>query len=277
MRYTLPLILTLALCFAAQALALRVVGGRTIKSESNFFSSLARIQNGLRDKPDVILLGSSRIGRLPNIPSPDRGIANMGCDGGSAAITLRAIDSGILPAAPTIVIEGNTLLHDLEHKGHDVADNLDSLWFRLGCHLKNFSATARPSAILYSALLGRRIEKSASAHGELLPVTDKPSIQNRTERLPVDAESLVRELADIFDRLQAKDIRLMLVTLPPASDQSTLNIQIPKALSEQSGVPLLDLTTDLPPNAVDYTDGVHMAPSSAAAALRTILAALEKL
>lgn len=201
----------------------------------------------------------------------------MGCDGGSAAITLRAIDSGILPAAPTIVIEGNTLLHDLEHKGHDVADNLDSLWFRLGCHLKNFSATARPSAILYSALLGRRIEKSASAHGELLPVTDKPSIQNRTERLPVDAESLVRELADIFDRLQAKDIRLMLVTLPPASDQSTLNIQIPKALSEQSGVPLLDLTTDLPPNAVDYTDGVHMAPSSAAAALRTILAALEKL
>ncbi|MEP3214054.1 MAG: hypothetical protein ABJQ29_12710 [Luteolibacter sp.] len=53
-------------------------------------------------------------------------------------------------------------------------------------------------------------------------------------------------------------------------------MQIPIALSQASATPFLDLTKDLPPGAVTYTDGIHMAPASAAAALRSILTALEK-
>jgi hypothetical protein len=50
---------------------------------------------------------------------------------------------------------------------------------------------------------------------------------------------------------------------------------MPYELARVAGIPLLDLSKDLPPGSVRYTDGIHMAPASAAAALRSILAALE--
>lgn len=100
MRYPLILAITLALCFAAQSLALHLSGGRTAKSESNFFSSIGRIQAGAQGKPEVMVLGSSITGRLPDRTQGFHGWANMGCDGGSAVDALRAMDAGILPTAP---------------------------------------------------------------------------------------------------------------------------------------------------------------------------------
>ena len=99
MRYALPFALTLALLFTVQTLALRAVGGRTAKSESNFFSSVGRIQAGTTGKVDAMMLGSSITGRLPDKAQGYAGWANMGCDGGSAVVTLRAMDKGLLPAA----------------------------------------------------------------------------------------------------------------------------------------------------------------------------------
>lgn len=277
MRYLLLLLVTIAACFGLQSLALHAAGGRTTKSESNYFSSIARIQNGLRSHPEILLLGSSRMARLPDITGRTDRIVNMGCDGGSATITLRAIECGILPAAPVIVIEGNTLLHDLERRGHEISEAMESPWFDLGNRLPLVSATARPSAFVYSALLGRRTAKSSPQDGPLLPVSTIPEFQEHAIPLPTDANALVQELSGILKRLHERNIKLMIVMLPPAFPPGSLNVTIPQELSRISGIPILNLTRDLPTDAVQYTDGIHMAPASAASAQRTIRKALENL
>jgi hypothetical protein len=145
----------LAACFGAQTLALRLFGGKTVKSESNYFSSIARIQNGDREEARVLMLGSSMIARLADRTQPIPGVANLGCDGGSAVITLRAIARGELKAAPLIVVEANSLSFELEHRGKEIAESIGSDWFKLGTKVPNLSATARPTAFVYSKLLAR--------------------------------------------------------------------------------------------------------------------------
>lgn len=271
MRYFLPLILALATCFGLQSVALKAVGGRTTKSESNYFSSIARIQNGIRTGPDISLLGSSRIARLPEWSSDGRMIANMGCDGGSAAITLRAIDQNIIPPAHLIVIEGNTLLHDLEQRGWEISQALHSPWFRIGVHFPLLSATGRPSAFVYSKLLSLKTGDADHHDGPVLPVSSHATPYPQAQEISESAELLIEEITPIFDRLKAQGIRILLVILPPGTDEDSLNIKIPRELSRRTSTPLLDLTDGLPDDAVHYTDGVHMTPESAAAALRTIL------
>jgi hypothetical protein len=62
--YATAFVLMLATCFGGQWYALRMSGGRTVKSEPNYFSSLARIQSGVRESPRIMLLGLSMTGRL---------------------------------------------------------------------------------------------------------------------------------------------------------------------------------------------------------------------
>lgn len=276
MRYTLILTLTLALCFAAQSLALHLSGGSSVKSESNFFSSIARIQTGIRDQPRIMLLGSSITGRFPDRTTGFTGVSNLGCDGGNAMDTLRAMDQGILPGAPVMVVEGNTFYRSVGGQVSETSKALHSPWFRAGNRFPLLGATARPAAFAYSKLLARKIGRAEGPVGPMLPVAVEAFIRKNQQPLPTDAEALVQEATAIIGRLRQKNTRLVLVILPPGAAPDSLNIRIPKALSERAAVPLLDLTDGLPKGAVRYTDGVHMAPASAAAALRTILAALEK-
>jgi hypothetical protein len=143
--YPIAFLAVLAACFGAQTLALRMVGGRTVKSESNYFSSIARLQTGNREKARVLMLGSSMTARLSDRTKPIPGIVNLGCDGGSAVITLRAIDRGDLKAAPLIIVEANMLAFELEHRGKEIAESIGSDWFKLGTKFPNLSATARPT------------------------------------------------------------------------------------------------------------------------------------
>ena len=176
MSYFFTLLLTLATCFAVQWFALRQVGGRTAKSESNYFSSLGRIQAGTSGKPRVILLGSSITGRLPDRAQGFEGFANMGCDGGSAVDALRAMDQGYLPTAPVLVIEMNTLHLALQPKPSEIGSAIRSPWFQAGMRAPAISAYARPSAFLYSKLLARKIgEFGDPASEEDLHVTSRPA------------------------------------------------------------------------------------------------------
>jgi hypothetical protein len=275
MHYFLLLLLTLAGCFGIQSLALHSVGGKTNKSESNFFSSVARIQTGIRDQPEIMLLGSSMTGRLPDRNQDFTGVANLGCDGSSALDTLRAMDAGSLPIAPVLVIEGNTLHRALAAQVTEITKAIHSPWFKIGTRISQLGATARPSAFAYSKLLARKIGNMEGPNGPMLPVSSIASIQVPDSSLPADADVLVREVDSIFKRLQARDVRLMLVMLPPGAATDSLNRRIPYEISSRSLIPLLDLNAGLPANAVRYTDGVHMDPTSAAAALRSILAALK--
>lgn len=280
MTYALTLTFALAACLALQSLALNLVGGRTTKSESNFFSSIARIQTGVA-KPvaEVFLLGSSLTGRFPSRSAEFPDVANLGCDGENAAVVMRGIDQGILPLPPVLVIEGNTLYRELNPNGSVVAGIIDSLWFNVGRKVPNLGATARPSAFAYSILLERKVGRADDGERAPLPVDSKPVIPSASDMspLPQDAANLVAELSQVIKRFQSKGTRILIVQLPPGSTPESMYTRIPHELSHVSGAPLLDLTKDLPPGTITYTDGVHMAPASAAAALRSILAALENL
>ena len=278
-NYLLTLTFALAACFGLQTLALHLVGGRTTKSESNFFSSIARIQTGAAEPvAKVFLAGSSLTGRFPSRTEEFPEVANMGCDGGSAAVVMRAIDKGILPLPPILVIEGNTLYREQGAGKSLVAEVMDSPWFGVGRRVPNLGATARPSAFAYSILLERKVGRADEGERLPLPVPALAMIPPPDAApLPEKASAVIAELTAITERFRERGCRMLIVQLPPGAEADSMNTRIPYEFSQASGIPLLDLSKDLPQGAVRYTDGIHMAPASAAAALRSILMALENL
>ena len=273
MPYALLLTLTLAVCFTLQSLALRASGGSTTKSESNFFSSVARIQTGQRGRPEILLLGSSLTGRLPDRTSGFDGVANLGIDGGSAADTLRAIDRGLIACPPQLMVEGNTLYRAVDQGPGEVARAMESRWFEVGRDLPNLGATARPAAFLYSWLMERKHGVAAGMDRDGLRLESRPRIPAMDEAPALNPaeEELITELGGILRRIEAKGCRIILVMLPPGADLDSPNRRIPMALACRAGVSWWDLNEGLPAGAVRYTDGVHMSPASAAATMASLL------
>ncbi len=274
MQYTLLLTLTLAACFALQSLALRTSGGKTTKSESNFFSSVARIQTGQRGQAETLLLGSSITGRLPDRSAGFAGVANLGIDGGSAADTLRALDRGLIELPPRVIVEGNTLHRAAGQEPGEVARAMESGWFAVGREIPNLGATARPSAFLYSWLMERKHGGPGSGDTAALPTGSVPRIPAKNEAPPLEGadEELAEELAAILRRLESKGCRVTMVLLPPGADADSPKRRIPLAIACRAGVRWWDLTEGLPAGTVEFTDGVHMSPESASATLTSLLA-----
>jgi len=266
-RYTLTLAFTLALLFTIQGYALHLSGGRTAKSESNFFSSLGRIQAGAKGKPEVMVLGSSITGRLPDRAQGYTGWANMGCDGGSAVDALRAMDEGILPAASKLVIEANTLQLALKEEPTEIGQSMRAPWFEVGLRIPALSAYARPAAFFYSKLLTHRIGDFAAAGAEAdLGVTSQP----HEVTIPPDTtltqreEELIDEVAAILKRLQTKGTLAVIVWLPPARSDDSPPPPWILEMARRSNVPYWDLGQEAAEGTVTLTDSVHMAAPSAA-------------
>jgi len=273
--YSIAFAVFLAACFGAQTLALRLAGGRTVKSESNYFSSIARIQNGDREEPRILLLGSSMTGRMADRAAAIPGVANLGCDGGSAVITLRAIDRGDLKAAPVVVVEANSLAYELEHRGKEIAESIGSDWFKFGIRVPNLSATARPSAFVYSKLLARNITAASGS----LPIETSPRHLEPGPAPALDAAAsrLADELTGIFHRLEERGSKIVLVVLPPGLKGGTVEGDLPVALAHRSGVLWWDLTEGLPAGVVGFTDGVHLDTASVGKVLAHLIHGLEPL
>jgi len=273
MRYALTLALTLAACFTAQTLALRAVGGRTTKSESNYFSSLGRIQAGGGGAPEMMFLGSSITGRLPDRAQGFPGTANMGCDGGSAVDALRAMDEGILPHAPRLVIEANTLHLALAEEPTEISKAMRGPWFQAGLHVPQLSAYARPAAFFYSKLLARKIGgfSEAGSVGDL-GTSSRPSVPapgTAADLTPRQAE-LIEELSGILRRLRESGTDATIVWLPPGRGDGSAPPGWILEMARRSGVPYWDLGQEAAPGAVTLTDGVHMAAESAARATASL-------
>lgn len=279
MRYTLTLTFTLGLCFAAQSLALHLSGGRTAKSESNFFSSIGRIQAGARGKAEVMVLGSSITGRLPDRAQGFPGVANMGCDGGSAVDALRAMDAGILPTAPKLIIEANTLQLALDPRPTEVGMAMRRPWFQVGQRIPNLAAYARPAAFFYSKLLARRIGGFDSGEGYAdLGVTSRPArITNPVSATPTERENeRIDEISSILSRLRSKGSEAVLVWLPPARGDGSPPPPWILEMARRSGVPYWDLGQEALPGTVTLTDGVHMAAPSAARTMTSLIKAMDR-
>ncbi|MCW1923535.1 hypothetical protein OKA05_13305 [Luteolibacter arcticus] len=264
--------LTLAACFGVQAVALRAVGGRTTKSESNYFSSLGRIQAGTTGKAEIMLLGSSITGRLPDRSQGFAGFANMGCDGGSAVDALRAMDRGFLPVAPVLVIEGNTLHLALQRKPSEVGVAMEQPWFQAGMRVPAISSYARPSAFFYSLLLAKKIGGFGDPGvDEDLQVASLPArLDTSKTALSADERILIDELVPLLHRLQEKGSRTVFVWLPPGREAGSSPPPWMATLVAESGSEWWDLGTEASRELVTLTDGVHMAAPSAARTVRSL-------
>lgn len=271
--------LTLAACFALQGTALKVVGGRFTKNESNFFSSLGRIQAGTVGKPDVMLLGSSITGRLPDRANGFEGFANMGCDGGSAVDALRAIDSGILPVSPTLVIEANTLPLALGKPPTEISAAMRRPWFQLGLRSPNLAAYARPAGFFYSMLLARRTGDygNPGSAGDLgVKSSPKPLAGETVAGLDPQEKDLKDELVGIIRRLSSRSSRIVFVWLPPARQEGSEMPDWIHALIAETDSLWWDLGNEANRDLVTLTDGVHMAAPSAARTVVSLSKALQR-
>lgn len=276
MRYLLAMLATVVLCFAAQSMALRAIGGRTAKSESNYFSSIARIQAGVRDNPDIMLLGSSITGRLPDRVNGFSGVVNLGCEGGSAVDTLRAIDQGILPVAPTIVIEGNTIFLAVGAGETEVAEAMRSRWFAVGLRSSSLSATARPAAFAYSALMARKVGSMGGGPRRELDLGSRPAVP--VTGSPAGSfleELLLEELVGVLGRLRSDGTSVLVVFYPQGRNSPPVRRkELAIELAARAGVPFWDLTVGLETDAVGFTDGTHLDPASATAVTMTLVSEL---
>ncbi len=271
MPYPLTLTLTLALCFAVQALALRLVGGRTSKSESNYFSSVARIQTGIKGSPEVMLLGSSMTGRFPDRREGFDGVASLGCDGGSAVDTLEAMRDGLLPAAPVLIIEGNTLYRSLSGAPTEISSTMRSPWFRVGCEWPLLGASARPSAFGYSVLLSRKIGVAEGPEGAALATTTQPACPDEPPLGDDRQERFAQDLAETLRVLAQRGSQCMIVVIPPGIVTDKQTEALPRRIANLADIPYWNMTEGLSASDWKLTDGVHLAPKSAAMTLRALL------
>ncbi len=273
--YLTGFIVIFAACLGLQTVALRLAGGKTLKSESNYFSSIARIQTETQGNPKVMLLGSSITGRLGDRAEKIEGVANLGCDGGSAMVTLRAMDEGLLPTAPLMIIEANTLAYELEHRGKEIGKAIHSDWFKVGIKAPNLGATARPTAFAYSWLMARKADGGVASGNAVLPVTSKPRVLDPATSPALDEKStaLVEEMAGILGRLKSRGSEISIIMLPGVPKDFPRK-EIAVALACKSGVPWWDLTEGLAEGAVGFTDGLHLDAPSAQKVMNTLHAQL---
>jgi hypothetical protein len=276
MRYLLFTAFSLAVCFAAQSLALHANGGRFTKNESNFFSSIARIQAGARGEVNVAFLGSSLTGRLPDRSHGYHGVANMGCDGGSAIDALRAMDRGILPTAPYVFVELNTMSRAVDPTPSQIALAIETPWFEIGRKIPLLSAYARPSGFFYSILLagkigGYEIREGPQDLGDVPGPVPIDTLPDRDWGAPEQA--LIDEFAEITARLRNRDVKTIFLWLPPRRDGPLSGWM--KAIPAQSQCLFWDLGEHADPELIRLTDGAHMAGPSAARTVRTVLEGLK--
>jgi hypothetical protein len=220
-----------------------------------------------------MFLGSSITGRLPDRAQGFAGTANMGCDGGSAVDALRAMDAGILPTAPTLIIEANTLQLALEKEPTEIGQAMRGTWFLVGMKLPALAAYARPAAFFYSKLLARRIGGFEQAAGdEDLGVRSRPMMiqESADVTLTQRERELIDEVAGILGRLRHRGSQSILVWLPPARGDGSPPPGWILEMARRSGVPYWDLGQEAAPGTVTLTDGVHMAAPSAARTVRSV-------
>jgi hypothetical protein len=270
--YNIVFGISLVLCFILQAIALNIVGGKTIKSESNYFSSLARIQSGIKDNPTVMFLGSSITGRLPDRKFGFKGCVNLGCDGGSAVDTLTAIDSGIIAPATNIIIEGNTLIRAIEQNESEISKAIKSSWFNLGNHMFMINSTARPAAFLYSSLLKNKIGENTGPGCCNVNITTVPYIPNSNPQiyLSSDYERFAIKISETINRIRTRGVNIFIVMFPPTVARNSISYNIALAVALKSKIPFYDVAAGFDNNVISFTDGQHMTPISSTLIMNVI-------
>lgn len=263
--YGAAFVVAAVLLFTGQFALIRKVDGRPGKGESNFFSSLARVQRACAAECEMALVGSSVTGRLPDRTAGIAGIANLGIDGGNGLDGLRAIEDGLVQVRRHVVIETNTLAVGLHAKDVQVSDGFDGLWFQLGKKFPLFSYSARPTSMIY---LLARSRSSADAGAAATPPAAPslgPEVITRLPELPLPAleEGRVDRMCQGIETLKQRGILVTLVQYPPAANETSMEYRMAAAISARCQIPLWNLGRALPKDTYVLTDGIHLDARSA--------------
>jgi hypothetical protein len=136
----------------------------------------------------------------------------------------------------------------------------------------NLSAAGRPSAVTYTLLMERKMGSADASATTVLATRSLPApVAGEAAVVSQAEDALLGELSGTLRKLASAGTKITIVMLPPGAKPGTPNRVLPEELARRSGVPFWDLAAAIPADAVRFTDGVHMDPSSAAATLRTLL------
>mgnify|MGYP005990235585 CR=1 FL=1 len=275
-RWFIGLILGLLLAFAARTVTnLTLSSYHEGKDASNYWSTVARWQEGVATTASVALCGSSVTGRLPGAERGYQEAANYGSDGGSGADAVAMIADSRLPMPSKLVFETNTFERFLIDGFQETVDP-KGIWFRIGSSFPPVSAGRRPSKVLYASALGRRnflpsqVESwKFSGSPKILSAPSKEDVQFSDE----EWERIIA-LEHALMSLQVSGCDILLIQYPSkaiAPEFEAKHQFLTHWFSARLSIPFWNLQALVPKEEVKMTDAVHMAPESAAKSLRAVV------
>lgn len=271
-RLILGISYALLLCFGLQALVIYGLGWKAGKGESNYFSTLSRFQAAAGSPAKIALTGSSITGRLPGREIGNMDIANLGSDGGPALDGIRMLVTGHIPLPQWLVVETNTLYGGVGYEQSLMARNAESPWFMIGARMPLLGASARPTSILYNALLrrpkilcGEPFEMDAPVSTTAEETTSIQLTAGENERLDAYLEGL--------RLLHASGVKILLIRYP-AGDIAERDVLLEEktiaTLSKTVKLHYVNMQNSIPRSQLEFTDAVHLERKSAARLLETL-------
>lgn len=238
-------------------------GWKSSKTESNYFTSLARFQAAASGAPaEVTLVGSSISGRLPGKEADNPAAANLGTDGGCLADGMRMLVEGRIKAGKWVILETNTIERAVKYEASPILKAVGGPVFQAGARIPLFSYQARPSGMLYNGLLKRPPAGATLQHfpfnRSVLPKGIQP--RDGVEKKQLD------ELIHMIATLRASGSRVILVEYPSAPirpEGREITDRATAYVAEVADVPFVNLDQQIPHEDLQFTDGVHLAPGSA--------------
>ncbi len=272
-RFTLALLLSLTGCFGVQALAFFGLNLATGKTESNYYSTLSRFQGAIAPGAEIALSGSSISGRLPGREFGNPDVANLGSDGGSPLDGLTLLSEGVVGRPKWLVVEINTAFNSLGFADTPAVEGSRGPCFKIGGKVPLLGASSRPTGMLYGYLLGRRWKGVAEPFAlKEVPSPLPPSPLQQAQLTDLQKER-IQLLTDCILKARQNGVRVLLARYPagPMKQRQIDEIQTVAArIHEKTGVPFLDLESQIPRAQLTFTDSVHLGPESAARILATL-------
>jgi hypothetical protein len=269
-RFFLGLLFALACCFGFQGFCYYGLGWKTGKGESNYFSTLGRFQVASHPAADIAFAGSSITGRLPGREVGNQRIANLGSDGGPALDGMRMLLAGKIALPQWLVVEINTMYGGVGFGESLISRNGQGPWFLIGSRCPLLGATARPSAMFYSRLLRRPAVLQAESVPLATNMPENASVKNMTDLEKLRLQQYLTAIAD----LRSKGVLIILVKIPAGAMNDRdrrLAAWSVSQIQQDPTIRYLDVEAQIPREQLVFTDGVHMAPASAAKVLTSIV------
>lgn len=271
-KFLIVLLLSVSICFGIQAYFFYMRDAGTGKTESNYFSTFSRFQAGAKPAAMIALAGSSITGRLPGREVGNQDIANLGSDGGSAMDGLRLITEGRIDTPSWLVIEVNTLYRAVCIGETLIYKGAQSPWFVVGAKQPLLGASARPSGMLYAALLRR--PKILVANGfQVSETTISPPAVGLLDKFTKGERMIFDSYVSQLQQLQARGVNIMIANYPAGemTEQEKFLMEVTLAeLRKSVKLKYVDLRNQIPRQELQFTDPIHLGPASAASVLQTI-------